>query len=61
MWWFVGFYIMMLIFFYIGFFGYGLGIISNFVDFILVVIGLFVIYYWVKYIGFLKVVIDYDK
>lgn len=60
-WWLIGFYIMMLIFSYIGSFGHGLGIISNPVDLILVAIGSLAIYYWAKYTGLPKAAIDYDK
>lgn len=60
-WWIVGFYVMMLIFSYLGSFGHGLGIISNPLDLILIAIGSLGIYYWAKYTGLPKAIIDSDK
>lgn len=52
---------MMLIFSYLGSFGHGLGIISNPLDLILIAIGSLGIYYWAKYTGLPKAMIDSDK
>jgi hypothetical protein len=59
-WWLIVYYVMMLIISYIGSFGGGKGILSNPWDLIIIAIGALAIYFWAKYSGLPKAIIDND-
>lgn len=60
-WWIVAYYCMMLVISYFGSFGGGLGLLSNPVDLLVTAAGALVIYYWAKYTGLPKAIIDSDR
>lgn len=59
-WWLVGYYITMLIISYFGSFGGGKGYLDNPVDLILIAIVSLAIFFWAKYTGLPKAMIDSD-
>ncbi|UNL82886.1 APC family permease [Priestia koreensis] len=59
-WWLVGYYIVMLIISYIGSFGGGKGLIDTPVDLIIIAIVSLAIFFWAKYSGLPKAMIDND-
>ncbi|MDP9723725.1 amino acid transporter [Priestia aryabhattai] len=59
-WWLVAYYIIMLFISYIGSFGGGKGLIDTPVDLIIIAVVSLGIYYWAKYTGLPKALIDYD-
>jgi amino acid transporter len=60
-WWLIAYYVMMLLFCYFGSFGGGLGVLKDPYDLILIAIGALAIYYWAKYTGLPKAIIDHDE
>ena len=59
-WWLVAYYIIMLVISYLGSFGGGQGVLSNPLDLILIALVSLGIFYWAKYTGLPKAVIDTD-
>jgi amino acid transporter len=59
-WWLLAYYVMMLVFSYFGSFGGGRGVLTAPLDLILIAIGSLAIYYWAKYSGLPKAIIDED-
>lgn len=60
-WWLVAYYIIMLVISYLGSFGGGQGVLSNPLDLILIALVSIGIFYWAKYTGLPKAVIDTDR
>lgn len=60
-WWLVGYYMMLLIFSYLGNFGHGLGVLRTPYDLILIAVGSIAVFYWAKYTALPEAVIDYDE
>ncbi|MED4072569.1 APC family permease [Priestia endophytica] len=60
-WWLIAYYIIMLVISYLGSFGEGTETLKNPVDLILVTVVALAIYYWAKYSGLPKAIIDNDE
>lgn len=60
-WWLVGYYIILLIFSYLGSFGNGLGLLKTPVDLTLIAVCSIAVFYWAKYTALPEAVIDYDE
>ncbi|MGG3641123.1 APC family permease [Bacillus gobiensis] len=59
-WWILVYYVMMMIISYLGTFGGGIGVLSNPLDLFVITVGSLAIYYWAKYSGLPKAIIDKD-
>ncbi len=59
-WWLVAYYVVMMIISYVGSFGGGIGLLKNPWDLLLITVVSLMIYYWAKYSGLPKAIIDED-